>query len=437
MAETESVEERKRREEEEKEEDVLMEIKELSERSSLLTSPLATSSLTASSLATSSLLTQQREEKKTTIAPPSAPTSAITTSPETPHKQEIKTGRESPEIIVVSESPPRKKPRRFVLELERSVEINKITGNTMNYIHQSEILRRNFAGTKSTIRRLWYQLSTERIPLGGRARLPGALKINEAIVTEFTPTEMALIIAVREMRVYAGDDEEAFTYGKEKQERVNYQDLHLVVFAEDEPEVLKGWLNDSLINFYVHVLNDRSGKRASNPHSDIFLDSWVLPQIKRKEDYTRGPLNPELYEKFFQSYDPSIYQANRIFIPWHVGGNHWVLVELNMLRQTAYCYDSLGVSRAYLIEESLRIIDKIYSRRGADIAPRLWIKRAAEPCPQQDNGRDCGVFVCKNMEMAGRSLRIKTAADSFSQADIPIIRQMLLLEIITAATFYW
>ena len=68
------------------------------------------------------------------------------------------------------------------------------------------------------------------------------------------------------------------------------------------------------------------------------------------------------------------------------GGTHWSLLLVSTLDRVAFHYDSLG---SVNIQEARVATSKL----SAIIGKELRFQNIEE-CPQQENGNDCGVFVC-------------------------------------------
>ncbi len=115
-------------------------------------------------------------------------------------------------------------------------------------------------------------------------------------------------------------------------------------------------------------------------------------------------------------------ETQRVLIPLNVNNSHWTLIECDTIRGEIIYWDSMGGSipadalkaaRTYLASTLGFLQGAFTSRRGNG--------------PQQDNGRDCGVFVCRTAlaRAAGGTL-------SFTAADMSAIRRQMVLELITS-----
>lgn len=95
-----------------------------------------------------------------------------------------------------------------------------------------------------------------------------------------------------------------------------------------------------------------------------------------------------------QSALPDFSTSTHIFLPVNdcedptrpSGGNHWSLLLVSLVDGVAFSYDSLANSNnayAYRISQQLSLLLNL---------PLKFI--ALQDTPQQDNGSDCGVYVC-------------------------------------------
>lgn len=111
---------------------------------------------------------------------------------------------------------------------------------------------------------------------------------------------------------------------------------------------------------------------------------------------------------------PDLTDVTHMFIPindddqtsenprFQSGGSHWSLVLVSIVDGVAFYYDSISRTN---VEEARRIIQKL--------SKVLKIELRFIPLndtPQQENGSDCGVYVCMFMEhlLLHRLLMVKT-----------------------------
>lgn len=90
---------------------------------------------------------------------------------------------------------------------------------------------------------------------------------------------------------------------------------------------------------------------------------------------------------------PKMDKATHIFVPMtdatsqtNVDGSHWSLLLISKLDRVAFHYDSLGGAND-------RVACDFTARLSAYLGFSLRYHVISD-CPQQENGNDCGVFVC-------------------------------------------
>lgn len=90
---------------------------------------------------------------------------------------------------------------------------------------------------------------------------------------------------------------------------------------------------------------------------------------------------------------PNLTKVTHIFLPVNDGtsrtqadGSHWSLLLVSKIDGVAFHYDSLGGANNH---EGERVTQKLSAYLGMHLK-----YQSIQDCPQQENGNDCGVFVC-------------------------------------------
>ncbi|XP_062907599.1 sentrin-specific protease 2-like [Mobula hypostoma] len=175
------------------------------------------------------------------------------------------------------------------------------------------------------------------------------------------------------------------------------------------------WLNDEVINFYMCLIMERSkeayfpGVYAFNTFFYLKLHTGGYQTVKQ---WTKGV---DLFEK------------DLILVPVHLGA-HWCLTVADLRKKIILHLDSMGqwndnvcwTLLQYLQEESR-------NKKGHQLDSSEWVLRSmrSHEVPQQLNGSDCGVFVCKYADYIARDEQI-----TFTQHDIPYFRMKMVWEIL-------
>jgi len=91
---------------------------------------------------------------------------------------------------------------------------------------------------------------------------------------------------------------------------------------------------------------------------------------------------------------PDFSRCTHIFLPINdnryvnqaEGGSHWSLLLVSKIDRVAFHYDSLGASNREEAKAATRALERVL---------RVSLRfHHLEDTPQQENGSDCGVFVC-------------------------------------------
>ncbi|EME39644.1 hypothetical protein DOTSEDRAFT_180298 [Dothistroma septosporum NZE10] len=165
---------------------------------------------------------------------------------------------------------------------------------------------------------------------------------------------------------------------------LSYYDVRLT--REDVDSIKDDWLTDNAISFWQEYLERE--KLTQYPQAHIVL---LRPSMSFMLQQTRDPLT-------IKSALPDFEKTTHVFLPVNdcrnpnmpEGGSHWSLLLVSIIDGVAFHYDSLGHSN---YEDARLVAYKISQLLGK---PLKFIN--LEDSPQQDNGMDCGVFVCLLMQ---------------------------------------
>ncbi|KAF4975725.1 hypothetical protein FZEAL_7528 [Fusarium zealandicum] len=161
---------------------------------------------------------------------------------------------------------------------------------------------------------------------------------------------------------------------------LSYYDVLLT--AEDIKALKHDWLTDNNIAFWEEYLERETLPKY--PQARIVLLRPSMTFLLMKEPDMRS----------VSSALPDFSKTTHVFMPINdnrnvsvaEGGSHWSLLLVSTLDGVAFHYDSMG--GANYAEANLA------TRKMASILQRPLRFINLEDCPQQENGSDCGVFVC-------------------------------------------
>jgi len=164
------------------------------------------------------------------------------------------------------------------------------------------------------------------------------------------------------------------------------------------------WLSDDTINFYFELLVDRS-KDNENLPKIAFYNSFFYEMLS--ESYSR-------VEKFkFKKL--VLFDLDILLVPLHLGV-HGALGAVDLRKQRIAYYDSMCTRESTPFFGRMKsFLDKRYKKRypGKSLDIDAWEVKMMN-VPQQENGNDCGMFMCGFAECVASDRRV-----DFSQEDIP------------------
>ena len=203
------------------------------------------------------------------------------------------------------------------------------------------------------------------------------------------------------------------------------------------------WLNDEVINFYMELLKQRAsadmslgdGKRFPKCH--IFC-TMFYPKLMQNATFDYSRVRRWTMAKKMAHGD--VFGMDLVLVPIHCNGNHWTLAVINFVDKRFEYHDSLRGSGRHVIK-NLRDWLRKESADKRKCEWEGWEEIAGHPndgewrngwsekewergIPQQRNGFDCGVFMCKNADYHARDGLL-----NFTQADIDYFRRRIVLEI--------
>ncbi|XP_052541952.1 sentrin-specific protease 2 [Tympanuchus pallidicinctus] len=175
------------------------------------------------------------------------------------------------------------------------------------------------------------------------------------------------------------------------------------------------WLNDEVINFYMNLLMER-GKKENYP--SVYAFSTFFCHKLLSEGYTavkRWTRNVNLFKHHI------------ILVPIHLR-SHWTLVVVDIRMKTITYFDSLGKRGDKICEAVFQYLqEESWEKRKVKLSLSEWTLHSMESheIPQQSNGSDCGVFMCKYADYVCRDKPI-----TFTEEDMPYFRKRMVWEII-------
>ena len=190
------------------------------------------------------------------------------------------------------------------------------------------------------------------------------------------------------------------------------------------------WLNDAIMNSFVALINRRSalvasarslGLRAAldTPRTFMFNTHFFSRLRERVDCYDYSGVKRWGYKNGLD-----LSAVDRILIPVNLH-LHWVLALVDVEQRRFVFYDSLCGGAAVVLGTVRRwLADEVAARLGEEAvtswAIESWPGVIDVGLPRQRDGGSCGVFV-----MAAADCFALGAALSFSQQDVPVLRQRM------------
>ncbi|NXU57404.1 SENP2 protease, partial [Turnix velox] len=175
------------------------------------------------------------------------------------------------------------------------------------------------------------------------------------------------------------------------------------------------WLNDEVINFYLGLVMQRSKKEdypSVYAFSTFFLPKLTMDGYKGVSRWTRCV---------------DIFKHDVIFVP--INSNlHWSLVAMDLRVKSIHYFDSLGKNGDDICQVLLKYLQQeMREKRKEELDMSEWMLHSMAPheIPQQYNGYDCGVFMCKYADYLSQDRAL-----TFSQSCMPYFRKRMVWEIL-------
>lgn len=178
------------------------------------------------------------------------------------------------------------------------------------------------------------------------------------------------------------------------------------------------WLNDNIIDFYLQLVKEEIvNKKICTMH---VFSTFFYTNLK-----DRGY---EGVRRWAKRAKIDVSTIDYIFIPMNLNGTHWALSVVDNIRERIIYIDSLFSDGSealelilnYMKEETRRVYGDGMNGKNYD----LYTIDGNFECPNQENGFDCGVFVCTAVDYIARGKSL-----TYSQKDMGVIRRRMAWEI--------
>jgi sentrin-specific protease 1 len=190
----------------------------------------------------------------------------------------------------------------------------------------------------------------------------------------------------------------------------------------------RNWLDDAVINGYMSLLYAHCKKTGRKVHffapcSTYFFELLTSPKFEG--DTSR--YNYDRVRRWTKNVD--LLKMDKIIIPICVGGNHWTMACINIRDRQFEYYDSMiwnpnhrEIGNIVLDKLCKYLEDDVKDKHKITLHSNRWRRfvYSEKEIPQQENGFDCGVFLC----LFARSVCLDKKLD-YRQDQIPQYRRIL------------
>jgi len=194
-------------------------------------------------------------------------------------------------------------------------------------------------------------------------------------------------------------------------------------------------LNDEIVNCYLKLLC-RGENCPTNAHvfSSHFCSFLYGVEASTKEQRCGNQEQPLAYnysrvKEWAKRQNVDIFERDIVLLPVNLRGTHWALGVVDFRKKRFSLLDSLGTSArnsSQFADAMLTYLtDEHEDKRGKPMPDvEEWAVEEAQDMPQQENGYDCGVFMCRAAECLLRGTPF-----NFHQRDMVEWRFIMALEL--------
>lgn len=180
------------------------------------------------------------------------------------------------------------------------------------------------------------------------------------------------------------------------------------------------WLNDSVIDAYLSYIAEQS---------DLNVFAWTT------HFYTRlAETGGSGVARWAKKRKVRVFDLDVMLVPVNQNNMHWCVAVVDHKKKRLAYYDSLNGDgtrvldnlQTYMVQEA----ERSYSDKSRELIAKLseYTKDPRAVGPSQNNGSDCGVFVCATSSALARG-----DGPSYSQKDIPLLRENIAYILIEQA----
>ena len=163
--------------------------------------------------------------------------------------------------------------------------------------------------------------------------------------------------------------------------------------------VRTAWLNDEIVNAYIDTVVDAANQAANDEMAVRGEKPSSVPKFMAHNTYfykdlvLKGPACSVRLMKRKGAAGKDILELDTLFIPMMEGNNHWTLGVVRPIARTIEYFNSMGGHSTAFVDNMKNWLK--HHMRDAYVEDEWKVLKT--PCARQNNGYDCGVFVCTNV----------------------------------------
>jgi len=187
----------------------------------------------------------------------------------------------------------------------------------------------------------------------------------------------------------------------------------------------RSWLRDGVINFFFRILR-LAGEDALHSGRPRATHCWAHTSFFYGKLVGQHPAPPRYNYEGVRGWTAAksssppvdIFAYKRVIFPVNIRNVHWTMVLIDMEERKVYFYDSMSGNGKEVADFVIRYLKDEWADKKGRNFPFIPFTQGKAPkdLPQQNNGNDCGAFVCAFGECLARGLIPSTSI--FSQADL-------------------
>lgn len=196
--------------------------------------------------------------------------------------------------------------------------------------------------------------------------------------------------------------------------RTAFRATFVKYISQDDIDTLNGngLLNDMIVNRYLELIAERS-LRFSN-----FPRCFVLPNYFIMALEGQGVAAASRWTRRID-----IFANDLLMIPVNISNVHWVLTVIDFRKQTCTFFDSKQQPNKKLLDSLMRYLENEAVVKGRLFNSGEWTLIQGTS-PIQNNGTDCGVFVCETAERISRDQPL-----NYGERHAQLVRGVMKMEL--------